>query len=410
MAKKYDRTGIRMLTETMGAGLPEPEDPNRIERSRLLFNDVNTDIYGDAREPNPELIALARDIGAVGIKEPLQVYPETPDRKRFIVISGNRRLAAWDYCNKELHMTPSPLIPVIYEDKPEDDLELKSRLIKNNLYRTKSGWARMMEIVTYFDVVRHHEESVGADASITSVMESVSNELGISVSEIKRLRKIHDQLVPDLMEVFRSGHTELGDSVIAVSVAVLLANLPEDQQKYIYQNMDPSQVLTGTMVNKLIENRNKSESKKQDQQETDRTPTEQNQPETTPDSGDEPAVTEGDPSKPSSETGKTIKKEQIVPDSLEEGLEQVMTALNNLKDADLPEVNGIRAEKLERRLCKKIRNILANLDAIQVEIPKLRSYTKPSAETGDEEKQSEESSDENTEAEGEAEVEVDQTK
>ena len=221
--------------------VPEIEYLPRDMLEPLPFND---EVYGEIQTDSADLLATARDIAEVGIQEPLIVYKSTESGK-YVILSGNRRFAASAIAKEqfpEQYREYRGGLPCIVQPAPENDQDLRKRMIKNNLQREKTPFVRMREIAVYSQMVT--DEQAG-QAGETNIREVICRDLGVSQSEVTRYLKIHASLIPSLMEQFEK-------QLLATNVAHKLAGETEENQAYVAEKWKFESPLTASELQNLL--------------------------------------------------------------------------------------------------------------------------------------------------------------
>ncbi len=84
-----------------------------------------------------DLRILADSIKEFGIKEPLRVYEEHELDYKYKIISGHRRIAAWQMLVKDDKFNPRSTLPCIIVEKPADEISEKIDVAQSNISRRK---------------------------------------------------------------------------------------------------------------------------------------------------------------------------------------------------------------------------------------------------------------------------------
>ncbi len=311
----------------------------KLDRASLVFLDANSEVYPDVHETTPELEAMAKDISEAGVQQPLVVYP-LEGTTQFVVLSGNRRLAAIDLA-QSLFGTEIEYVPCIVQDAPADKDDLMMRVIKNNLQRNKSSWTRMREVAVYYHSVKEKLRKDGQKGA----REIVKEDLGVSDSEISRYMKIYNNLIPELMEYFRTDNE--GNSLISTNVAYDLACRTPEEQQMILSLWDKVEPLTLSHVTNLIMGHEVS-----DPDHPTESPEEKNQTEEK-ESDEGEAADGGDP---------------FTPVNLTDGLKQLQDLCADLADYQIPVSTTKGAARTEQKLMRKLSKELARVAALKEEL------------------------------------------
>ena len=190
--------------------------------------------------------ALAADIVARGIQTPLSVVPSADGE--YEVLSGHRRMHAYDYAVSELGYENGGVLPCIVSSRPNEgrEFETTEALILNNLQRDKTDFERMMEIVVYKRCVEQRKSS-GEDIGV--VRDYIRSRLGVSDTMITRCDKIYTCMNPNLMNDFKQEN-------IPGTVAYEVAKLDPEEQAYVSEHWDRSGPLHLNTVNALVSKMN----------------------------------------------------------------------------------------------------------------------------------------------------------
>lgn len=303
-----------------------------------------------------ELEATAKDIATVGVRQPLIVFKN--EDERYSIISGNRRLAASALAEQKYGADCSKL-PCIIQPAPKTPAELRKRMIKDNLQRTKSGYERMREIVVYRDATQEEWTSEGITEH-PPLREVLRTELAAADAEITRYLKINETLLPELMERFKST-TPDGTPYLATAVAHRLAKENQEVQQYVFEHYSWETPLTDAQATNIMAGyyaRATVAAEQQDKQEE-----------------------EGKEEAPVAPTPHKRKVDPVVTyqlSSIHDGVTRLNHTCSTLSQAvtaskDIP-------EKVERRLLKKIATEMVKLEALAAELKTYQSAKHDDAE------------------------------
>lgn len=231
MAKKKF-TGISEAFEANSGGLLNDASRDmgikrssvyRIPRGQIVSHEMESTIYPDmapGAEPDESLYALARAIKQNGLHAPLRVY--ALDDGRYRLLGGHRRLAANNLAVDELGYEDGETVPCILVD-PLDATDETEALILDNLHRNKSDYTRMQEIVQMYAC---GEARRARGENIVQIRDFVKERLGVGDTEVTRFKKIHSDLIPELMQKFR-------ENMIPATVAYEVARCDTEVQQFI---------------------------------------------------------------------------------------------------------------------------------------------------------------------------------
>lgn len=183
------------------------------------------DILPDERNfyTTGEIAALAASIMAFGQEQPLIVRPAPGNPGKYVLTSGHRRRLALLELQKAQPDKYSTANAVITSSM--GDLADRARLIlSNSTARDKNDFERMMEATELAEIA--------ADAKKAGVQfpgkvrDAVAETLKISSGQVGKYQAIKRNLVPGLMEKYRTGQ-------IGTQTAFELCGLPKRQQEEI---------------------------------------------------------------------------------------------------------------------------------------------------------------------------------
>lgn len=321
-----------------------------LPRELLVPLQNNNEVYIQA-ETSPtyieELEAIAKDIATVGVRQPLIVFKN--EDELYSIISGNRRLAA-SALAQEKYGADCEKLPCIIQPAPHTSAELKKRMIKDNLQRTKSGYERMREIVVYRAATLEEWAASGVKDH-PNLRDILRTELAAADAEITRYLKINEALLPELMERFKQTAPD-GTPLMATVVAHRIAKEDAQVQRFILDNFSWDAPLTAAQVTNIMTGYYARASVEGEKEQAEEAPAP-----AAPDQAPQPQQQKPDP----------ITTYQL--SSIHDGITRLNQTCTSLSQAvtttkDIP-------EKVERRLLKKIAAEMVKLEALAAE---LRTY------------------------------------
>ena len=229
----FNRNTSGLLNDASKKLAVKQETVRFLPREKLHVSPEEGKVYPRWNE-EAKLDALARDIAARGIQNPVIVYA-TEDGE-YEILGGHRRTAANKIAVEKYGYENGELVPCIIRKAPVTgrEFERTEGLILSNLQRDKSDYEHMMEIVGLRACA---EKRKAAGEDIPSPRDYVVTRLGVSSTELTRYEKINESLTNGLMDMFRN-------EFIASTVAYELARMPEDCQEYIYESIDHDEILS----------------------------------------------------------------------------------------------------------------------------------------------------------------------
>lgn len=287
-----------------------------LPRNQIHEAREESDIYPELRGVE----ALAADIRERGIQTPLTVIPN--DEGEFVLLSGHRRLKAYDIACETLGYDNGGVVPCIVSKKPSAgrEFEVAEALILNNLQRDKTDYERMMEIVTFKSCV---EARRVCGEKIPIVRDRVRDRLGVSDTTITRFDKIYTSLDKRLMPSFREG-------MIASSVAYEVAKLDKAAQDKIVAAWDMKSQLQLNTVNAILAGAAKS----------------------------------------NEDTPETVKRVKYVPSSIHEGVSEFRSSIEKIGET-IERIEGnytVDDEKLEKQIIKKLADSIDKVRRLQEDL------------------------------------------
>lgn len=229
MAKAKNKFNLMELLNQRSAGQAQEEMPDteaetqRAGRQQARQADAGNEIVMvDVEDLVPSKdnfyhvdADLKRSIEIAGVLQPLLV--NRPENGKYKVIAGHRRrLAALELVQEGKESFRS--LPCVF--KKEDVMD-RLAIIMANRFREKTDWEKMTEAVEAEGLARELKKEYGIGGRTREVLAEIT---GITEAQLGRYKSVYNNLLPELMEAFKS-------SRITVSVAVELAGMKEHTQK-----------------------------------------------------------------------------------------------------------------------------------------------------------------------------------
>ena len=195
------------------ADQPRPERIQLIPLDQIEANDKNFYEISGIRN-------LAESISIVGLLDPVRVVAE--EGRKYRLVSGHRRLAAYQILRDESFGTEYDKIPTIIMSKL-DTLDEEFALL------TANATAREL---SYADKLRQEKAMRNTLAAMraqgkklpTGLSQYIADSMGVSRNEVSRMHTVNENLVPEAMEMVESGEMN-------ASEAYQMARKPEGEQR-----------------------------------------------------------------------------------------------------------------------------------------------------------------------------------
>lgn len=195
------------------------------DESELVYRDVFSLVPSKENFYDTEkLESLKQSIAAFGLLQPILIKRENGED---IVVAGHRRrLCCMALVNEGREEFRE--VFCIYRKKNDlektegaEDILNQIMIIQANNFRDKSDWEKMTEAVRMESLIKELRKTVDIQGKTRSLMKDI---IGVSETQMQRYRSISENLLPELMEEFKTDQ-------INVSTAYELSRLSRESQK-----------------------------------------------------------------------------------------------------------------------------------------------------------------------------------
>lgn len=195
------------------AAQPQAERIRLIPLDSIKANDKN--FYEVAGIRN-----LAESISIVGLLDPVRVV--AAEDRSYRLVSGHRRLAAYQLLRDEAHGREFDKIPSIIMSKL-DTLDEEFALLTANATARELSYADKLQQEKAMRETLLAMKAQGRQLP-TGLSQYIADSMGVSRNEVSRMHTVNENLVPEAMEKVTSGE-------LNASEAYQLARKPEVEQK-----------------------------------------------------------------------------------------------------------------------------------------------------------------------------------
>lgn len=163
---------------------------------------------------------LAESISIVGLLDPVRVV--TAEDRSYRLVSGHRRLAAYQLLRDEAHGMEYDKIPAIIMSKL-DTLDEEFALLTANATARELSYADKLQQEKAMRETLLAMKAQGRNLP-NGLSQYIADSMGVSRNEVSRMHTVNEGLVPEAMEKVASGE-------LNASEAYQLARQPEAEQK-----------------------------------------------------------------------------------------------------------------------------------------------------------------------------------
>lgn len=163
---------------------------------------------------------LAESISIVGLLDPVRVV--AAEDRSYRLVSGHRRLAAYQLLRDESHGMEFDKIPAIIMSKL-DTLDEEFALLTANATARELSYADKLQQEKAMRETLLAMKTQGRQLP-TGLSQYIADSMGVSRNEVSRMHTVNENLVPEAMEKVTSGD-------LNASEAYQLARQPEAEQK-----------------------------------------------------------------------------------------------------------------------------------------------------------------------------------
>lgn len=157
---------------------------------------------------------LVADIEANGVQATIKLVGET--REEAQLIDGRNRLKAMI----QLGMDPHDYADVIHPDDLGDPVQY---VLSLNLHRRHLDESQRGMVANKVATLKHGQRS-DSSIELSATQEDAAEQLNVSVSSVKRARKVTEKAAPEIVEAVERGE-------VSVSAAAEVADLPQAEQQ-----------------------------------------------------------------------------------------------------------------------------------------------------------------------------------
>lgn len=195
------------------AAQPQAERIRLIPLDAIKINDKNFYEISGIRN-------LAESISIVGLLDPVRVV--AAEDRSYRLVSGHRRLAAYQLLRDEAHGMEFDKIPSIIMSKL-DTLDEEFALLTANATARELSYADKLQQEKAMRETLLAMKAQGRQLP-TGLSQYIADSMGVSRNEVSRMHTVNENLVPEAMEKVTSGD-------LNASEAYQLARQPEAEQK-----------------------------------------------------------------------------------------------------------------------------------------------------------------------------------
>lgn len=195
------------------AAQPQAERIRLIPLDQIKSNDKNFYEISGTR-------SLAESISIVGLLDPVRVVPA--EDRSYRLVSGHRRLAAYQLLRDESHDSEFDKIPAIIMSKL-DTLDEEFALLTANATARELSYADKLQQEKAMRETLLAMKAQGRKLP-SGLSQYIADSMGVSRNEVSRMHTVNENLVPEAMEKVTSGELNASD-------AYQLARKPEAEQK-----------------------------------------------------------------------------------------------------------------------------------------------------------------------------------
>ena len=195
------------------AAKPQAERIRLIPLDAIKANDKNFYEISGIRN-------LAESISIVGLLDPVRVV--VTENRNYRLVSGHRRLAAYQLLRDEAHSMEFDKIPAIIMSKL-DTLDEEFALLTANATARELSYADKLQQEKAMRETLLAMKAQGRQLP-TGLSQYIADSMGVSRNEVSRMHTVNENLVPEAMEKVTSGELNASD-------AYRLARKPELEQK-----------------------------------------------------------------------------------------------------------------------------------------------------------------------------------
>ncbi len=195
------------------AAQPQAERIRMIPLDAIKINDKNFYEISGIRN-------LAESISIVGLLDPVRVV--AAEDRSYRLVSGHRRLAAYQLLRDEAHGMEFDKIPSIIMSKL-DTLDEEFALLTANATARELSYADKLQQEKAMRETLLAMKAQGRQLP-SGLSQYIADSMGVSRNEVSRMHTVNENLVPEAMEKVTSGELNASD-------AYQLARQPEAEQK-----------------------------------------------------------------------------------------------------------------------------------------------------------------------------------
>ncbi|MCR4745269.1 MAG: ParB N-terminal domain-containing protein [Lachnospiraceae bacterium] len=198
------------------------------------------DAYADNNEDISNIDDLLASMKENGFTDPIEVTNYGCEDGRYVVLSGHRRLHAWN----TLHNGSQPVKCIVVDSaKFKSDADVKNYVLMANSQRD-SAKDPLLLIKRY----KEHEKYLNEIKFDGNIRDEIANRLGISTQQADRYKQL-GKCIPEIQQM-------VAEEKIGMSTAVYIAPLETADQEKFYQIMleaiaDETSI-TRTFMQKMI--------------------------------------------------------------------------------------------------------------------------------------------------------------
>lgn len=195
------------------ADQPRPERIQLIPLDQIEANDKNFYEISGIRN-------LAESISIVGLLDPVRVVAE--EGRKYRLVSGHRRLAAYQILRDESFGTEYDKIPAIIMSKL-DTLDEEFALLTANATARELSYSDKLQQEKAMRETLLAMKAQGRKLP-SGLSQYIADSMGVSRNEVSRMHTVNENLVPEAMEKIKGGE-------LNASEAYELARKPEAEQR-----------------------------------------------------------------------------------------------------------------------------------------------------------------------------------
>lgn len=175
-----------------------------------------------------DLENLAETIRAFGLKQNLEVRPDSNHPGKYIIMTGHRRYAAISLLRKENPKTFEYLPCKINTVESNAD-EMIQMIITNSTARDMTDAEKLNQFVMLRDAVEERIKETGEN--VGNKRKFFADALKVSQTQIQRYRDVADKLIPDLQQQVQHGD-------LSLQKAAEIATKPQKKQVEIEKALE----------------------------------------------------------------------------------------------------------------------------------------------------------------------------